>query len=552
MSSVPPPKPPSGKRRRSSSGGRRRSKTAPPLDQQSQQASGGEHDEPPSSPPSRSISGNVLLSEGEMRDLERDIVEELRFDNVVKVFATVQEPDFATPWQTLGVESATGSGVVIETKSDNNNKWLILTAAHVVSDCTFLQCQRVGAENPDKHIATVYAVRHECDLALLEVEADRGGEFWADLEPARLADVPSLRSVVLVAGFPVGGEELSITEGVVSRIEGQPYSHSQRYLLAVTVDAAINEGNSGGPVFSDTGELLGIAFQALEGAENTGHIIPPPVIEHFIDGVAASGAEAYKGYPAGGIKTQQLSNSMLRSYYKLDDSVRGVLVTDVYFNNTCHGILEKSDILTSVAGRSVANNGTVAYGKYGRVDLSIVFTLFQCGETIDLEIIRSGKKMKVQAVAKPFVRLVPLSEHDTKPRYFIYCGLVFQPLSYDYLDAVDGFSPTLTALFYAGHQKAERLEVVVLSQTLSDKVNVGYENIVNAPIKTVNGQSIRDLQDLVDKIEAETEPFLRIYTADDQDVIVVPSPKHQDSAEANKRILSRYKIVRDRCLEGGP
>ena len=325
MSSIPPPKPPSGdgrrgKRRRTSSSGKRR-KTAPPPEQ----------DEP-----SRS-SGHVL-SEEEMHDLEHDI-EELRFDNVVKVFATVQEPDFATPWQALGVESATGSGVVIET---NDNKLLILTAAHVVSDCTFLQCQRVGAENPDKHIATVYAVRHECDLALLEVDVDKDSEFWADLEPARLADVPSLRSVVLVAGFPVGGEELSITEGVVSRIEGQPYSHSQRYLLAVTVDAAINEGNSGGPVFSDTGELLGIAFQALEGAENTGHVIPPPVIEHFIDGVAASGPEGYKGYPADGIKMQQLTNCMLRSYYNLDGSVRGVLVTDVYYNNTCHGIIRPS------------------------------------------------------------------------------------------------------------------------------------------------------------------------------------------------------------------
>ena len=158
--------------------------------------------------------------------------------------------------------------------------------------------------------------------------------------------------------------------------------------------------------------------------------------------------------------------------------------------------------------------------------------------------------MNVQAIAKPFVRLVPFSEHDTKPRYFVYCGLVFQPLSSDYLDAIDGDSPTLTALFYAGRQKEDRLEVVVLSQTLSDKVNIGYETIVDAPIASVNGQKVRDLQDLVDKIEAATESFLRINTAEDQDVIVVPSPKNTESAKANKRILSRYKVTHDRCLDG--
>ena len=540
MSSMPqPPKLPgsagrSGKRRRISSGGAKR------------QSSVGAGDDPSSSA-DQQVAARQVLSEEELHDLEAEVGEELRFDNVVKVFATVQEPDFATPWQTLGVGSATGSGVVIEA---HGGRLLILTAAHVISDATFLQCQRVGAENPDKHIATVFAVRHECDLALLEVEADKDSDFWHDLEPAVLADVPSLRSLVLVAGFPVGGEELSITEGVVSRIEGQPYSHSQRYLLAVTVDAAINAGNSGGPVFSDTGELVGIAFQALEGAENTGHIIPPPVIEHFVSGVAKFGPDKYLGFPADGIKTQQLTNATLRNFLCIGDDVRGVLINTVYFGNTCSGVLEKNDILTKVAGKAVANNGTVAFGQHGRVDLSIVFTLEQVGTAIDLDIIRDGKTMTVQVTAKPFTRLVPLSEHDIKPRYFIYCGLVFQPLSYDYLDAIDGGGPVLTAAFYAGRQKADQLELVVLSHTLSDKVNIGYETITDAPIKSVNGQKIRDLADLVEKVESSTQHYLQICTA--EDVIVVPSPTNKESAEANKRILTRYKVSSDRCLEGGP
>lgn len=488
----------------------------------------------------REASVNSALSE--LVDLD-DM--ELTFDNVVKVFVTIQEPDYSSPWQTMAVESCTGSGVIIET---SDKKLRILTAAHVVCDSTFLQCQRVGVENPDKRPARVYAVCHDCDLALLEVDVGADDEFWSDVDPAPLVGIPALRSVVLIAGFPVGGDELSVTSGIVSRIEGQPYSQSRRTLLAVTVDAAINAGNSGGPAFNDGGGLVGIAFQSMTNAENTGHVVPPPVIEHFLRGVAASGPEGYGGFPDDGFRAQELSNPHLRRHYGLDESVRGVLITDVLYGNTCHGVLEKNDILTHIAGRQVANNGTLAYGTFGtRLDHGIAFTLLQCGESIELDVVRAGTKQKLTATAKPFVRLVPLPEYDKKPRYFIYCGLVFQPLSHNYADTFDCFPRQLTAMY--DRQSADKLECVVLTSTLSDRVNVGYETITQAPIDSVDGTKVRDLRHLVELIEAATEPLLRITTKGEQHVIILPSRKDPKTVLANERILSRYKIARDRCLD---
>lgn len=198
------------------------------------------------------------------------VVEEdgLNFNNVVEIFVTRQRPDYGNPWLTSGISTTTGSGVVIDTAAG----LAILTAAHVVADQTFLQVQRSGNhQDPNKYIAAVYAICHDCDLALLQVQSEHM-DFWKDHEPAPIADIPSLRSVVLVAGFPVGGEQLSITEGVVSRIEGQTYSHSFRELLAITVDAAINAGNSGGPTFNVSGELVGIAFQVNFMANSNGHV----------------------------------------------------------------------------------------------------------------------------------------------------------------------------------------------------------------------------------------------------------------------------------------
>src|SRR5690606_37034549 len=174
--------------------------------------------------------------------------------------------------------------------------------AHVVANATFLQIQKIS--HPDKAIARVKAVSHDCDLALLEVTEPP--DFLDDLEPAEVGDMPLLRDEVAVVGYPVGGEEISITEGVVSRIEVQRYSHSQRHLLAVTVDAAINAGNSGGPVFDQKdGKVVGIAFQKLTGVDNIGEMVPPPIIHAFLKGVAKG---KQPEIPALGITTQNLEN----------------------------------------------------------------------------------------------------------------------------------------------------------------------------------------------------------------------------------------------------
>ncbi|CAI5952014.1 unnamed protein product [Closterium sp. NIES-64] len=72
-------------------------------------------------------------------------------------------------------------------------------------------------------------------------------EFWAGLNPLPLGDVPQLQESVAVVGYPQGGDNISISMGVVSRVEPTKYAHSGAHLLAIQIDAAINPGNSGGP-----------------------------------------------------------------------------------------------------------------------------------------------------------------------------------------------------------------------------------------------------------------------------------------------------------------
>lgn len=66
-----------------------------------------------------------------------------------------------------------------------------------------------------------------------------------------------------------GGDNISVTKGVVSRVEPTQYVHGATQLMAIQIDAAINPGNSGGPAIMGT-KVVGVAFQNLSGAENIG------------------------------------------------------------------------------------------------------------------------------------------------------------------------------------------------------------------------------------------------------------------------------------------
>ena len=126
-----------------------------------------------------------------------------------------------------------------------------------------------------KYLAEVVAIGRDCDLALLSV---RDRDFWKKTSPIVVRDaMVQPQEEVTVVGFPVGGDNMSITAGVVSRIDMQEYTHGCPELLVVQIDAAINPGNSGGPAFSAENECVGVAFQSLKVSTCRGGARAPAV-----------------------------------------------------------------------------------------------------------------------------------------------------------------------------------------------------------------------------------------------------------------------------------
>ena len=204
--------------------------------------------------------------------------------SVVKVFSTLRYPDPFKPWSKQAPTEITGSGVVIEGKR-------ILTNAHVVLYASQVQIQ-ANAQG-DKVSATVVAVAPGIDLAVLQLD----DPSFFDTHPAvaRASKLPHIKDAVFAYGFPTGGNSLSITKGIVSRIEFVSYNYPVSG-LRIQVDAAINPGNSGGPAIAGD-KMIGLAFSKLSGgdAQNIGYIIPNEEVELFLKDIADG---RYDGKPA--------------------------------------------------------------------------------------------------------------------------------------------------------------------------------------------------------------------------------------------------------------
>lgn len=134
--------------------------------------------------------------------------------SVVKVFCTSNQVDLSNPWKRGSSKQSTGSGIWLGGKR-------ILTNDHVVNYATQISVQPY--ESADRIPADVVISSPEMDLAIIEVESDAP---FQGLEPPTFAkELPKLRETVRVYGYPEGGSSMSVTEGIVSRIEYRGYSH---------------------------------------------------------------------------------------------------------------------------------------------------------------------------------------------------------------------------------------------------------------------------------------------------------------------------------------
>ncbi|HEX7578072.1 MAG TPA: trypsin-like peptidase domain-containing protein [Verrucomicrobiae bacterium] len=429
-------------------------------------------------------------------------------NSVVKIFATVRYPDPYRPWTKQSPSDQTGSGVVIEGKR-------ILTNAHVVNYASQVQIQANQAG--DKISATVEAIAPGIDLAVLKLE---DGTFFDAHPPlARAKGLPDSKDVVLTYGYPEGGNSLSITKGIISRVEFDAYNFPVSG-LRIQIDAAINPGNSGGPAVAGD-KMIGLTFSRLNGADNIGYIIPNEEIDLFLQDIADG---HYDGKQAMFDELQTLENPALRSFLKLPSAVEGTVVHKPYKDDPAYP-LKEWDVITKIGDTPVDDQGMIKLGDDRRVRFAYLIQDIATNNTVPLTLVRTGKQMTINLpVSSNYPRLVP-GLNGAYPSYFIYGPLVFSAATSDFLAGLlqarigaaivarlgaDG-SPLITRLSQPPAFLGEGL-IVISSPFFPHKLDEGYGNPQFQVVKAVNGIPVKNLNHLVEILRDAKDEFITIET----------------------------------------
>ena len=473
--------------------------------------------------------------------------------SVVKVYNTLSPPNYLVPWTRKSQEVATGSGFVVDDK-----RRLLITNAHVIMDSALIEVRREGSS--DKYVASLCYVSVDCDLALLTVDDP---VFWQDMQPllfflhgchSSLGDlsaaidsvgpfdgIPDIQQPVSVIGYPMGGDQVSVTSGVVSRIDTQACAVSvHTYLMSIQIDAAVNPGNSGGPAVS-AGRVIGVAFQALTQAENISYLIPVPVIAQFLrqyfrvtkgpvaEAAAAAGEEGnpvdsetallpselpmtdhtlyHPGFCTFGVYCEDAVNIHLRTALKIPEGVTGVAVRSVPDKSPVKKHVRVNDVLSEVEGLPIGNDGTVKFGQR-RIFFTHLVNMKGYGEEIRVTLYRGGVQHKIVFGAEVCPLLVQSHLYNAyfqqKPKYVVFGGLVFTPLTVPYLRAMEAPPSYLSHLTYCDEPSSNCSEVVVLEQILTHTENQGYNHndFTRRVVTRVNGEPVASLADLEARLAA--------------------------------------------------
>lgn len=461
--------------------------------------------------------------------------------SVLKIFVVRSEPNYAQPWQKRPQRSATGSALV----ACSERRW-ILTNAHVVAFAVTVHVRRPG--NARKWPARVLCHGHICDLALVTVDDDA---FWEGLRPVTFVGVPELQDTMLVTGYPLGGDSLSVTKGIVSRVTMHRYNHSHVKMLAIQIDAAINPGNSGGPAFADLskGLVAGVTFSKISSADNIGYIIPVPVVKHFLTEWEQHGH--YRGVCSLGFRFQDMENQHLRQFFKMRPEHGGSLVWKIDPLSPASRLAKVKDVILSVDGVPIADDGTIEYRGEERLEFTHRVRRHHVGEEVVLRVLRDGEEKELRFLLESCVSLVPVL-HSTgcSPSYFVVGGLVFLPLTIPLLEHAYGradwrkLTPMPILACLDDYKNFEDEQVVVLFQVLASQVNFGYK-FQTVRCEKFNDLELRNLAHLAELVDACKEEYMRFQIDGGKCVIL----DRVAAVEHGPEILEQHNIATDRSAD---
>ena len=323
-----------------------------------------------------SLSNNPesVISDGYLPSLNKTI--EVVSPSVVAInTSTVALDRFFIP----RVRSADGSGVII------SKDGYIITNDHVISEAREIS---VFLNDGQNFSAEIIGRVPYSDIALLKVNTG------FDLSPIKTSKSENLKVgdwvIAIGNAFGLVGTP-TVTAGIVSAKERVMVTEDDRTLTdMIQTDAAINEGNSGGPLVNLKGELVGINSTIMRGAEGIGFAISSDLVERYIDDLLEFGEVQI---PKDGIEARTIDSNLLMTLCEygynvceLDENLRGIVVLEVEEGgpSDISGIIP-GDIILSISDKPIRTNGEYISWLYN----------FRPGEEINLIILRENQEIEM-------------------------------------------------------------------------------------------------------------------------------------------------------------
>jgi serine protease Do len=274
--------------------------------------------------------------------------------------------------------SSLGTGIIISSSG------YIVTNHHVIKDSIAIT---ITLENGDQYFAVMVGGDEQSDLAVLKIDA-------SGLTPAEFGDsqLVEVGDTVVAIGNPVN-QSLTMTNGIISAIN-RNISYNGYTMTLLQTNAAINEGNSGGPLINMYGQVIGITNMKMVShystIEGIGFAIPTNVAKAIVDELLKNGYVA--GRPALGIIQSDITISAA-IYYGLP---KGVYVSAVHTDSDAYNKgIQRGDIICAVNDLTVKSSS----------ELTEIINSFTAGDTVSLKIYRHGNYFTVDVVLEDKAKL---------------------------------------------------------------------------------------------------------------------------------------------------
>lgn len=456
-------------------------------------------------------------------------------DALLVIRATQQGYSPLQPWEKTAARSHAALGVLLENGQ-------VLTVAEAVKEATYVELAL-----PDESRSVPARVQRRDDdlnLALLEPLHEADKDIFASRSPLSAGEPLAQGAEAELAGL-VGGLTPVRIPLLVQGCSGQVPQLSAR------MNAPLPEGHREGAPVMRAGKLAGLSA-GYSADTQTLSVINADLLTRFLADTESAGT------PVLGLQFTELDDPVLRRYLRLGEGQTGLYVSRVLPHSAALAAgLQTGDVITAVEGMPLDSRGRVHHPLYGPLHAaSALRILKQPGDTLALTVSRDGETRELAVELNREAEAYGLHSRtpaDSRPRYILWGGLLFQPLTADYLDAVRARSNGDLPLSYLRLTQQNEPESpsairehVGLTLVIPTPAALGYEEARFSVVTAVNGKPVHDFAEFERLLDEPTEDGLVSLSIDR-----APYTLHLDraAAEAANDLIRRRGIPSLRVTE---